>query len=408
MGGGVTDYALAKNVSVGDEAYEFPIGTIVDLICAADEIAQLFANKLNDLVDDTTPQLGGDLDVNAHAIVSAANNNIPITPNGTGRTIISAPSETVTTKTAVATLAIAEAGLVLVSAAAAYTLTLPTAVGNAGLRYHFIKTDANYNLITLAANGAQTFNYPNDNGAAQTTYPRLNTYGASATLESDGANWQCINEQMGLAPMAKIYLNGDQVTTAATGWWKVMFNAIVFDIGSNFRSTLWVSGNADENTANHLVDDTLSQFTSAMAGYIVKNTDDVTETYIEAFIDAGDLLLKADIFPLGTEAYEIYHCEYVVPITGTYEVSGVVGYQSAIITDKSYMAVIEKAGVALVKVGIHSSGTGALEVSLPSSLKDLSKDDEVLVRFDQESLSAVTIEGQYYITWFQIKLIKKD
>jgi len=43
MGGGATDYALAKNVSVGDEAYEFPIGSYVDLVCAADEVAYLFA-----------------------------------------------------------------------------------------------------------------------------------------------------------------------------------------------------------------------------------------------------------------------------------------------------------------------------------------------------------------------------
>ena len=40
MGGGATDYALAKNVTVGDEAYEFPIGSIVELVCAADEVAQ--------------------------------------------------------------------------------------------------------------------------------------------------------------------------------------------------------------------------------------------------------------------------------------------------------------------------------------------------------------------------------
>jgi len=39
---------------------------------------------LQDVVDDTTPQLGGDLDVNGNSIVSASNGNIAITPNGTG------------------------------------------------------------------------------------------------------------------------------------------------------------------------------------------------------------------------------------------------------------------------------------------------------------------------------------
>ena len=46
MGGGAADYALAKNVSVGDEAYEWPIGSFVDLLTSADEIYKLFA--LND------------------------------------------------------------------------------------------------------------------------------------------------------------------------------------------------------------------------------------------------------------------------------------------------------------------------------------------------------------------------
>jgi hypothetical protein len=39
---------------------------------------------LNDVIDDTTPQLGGDLDVNANEIISASNNNVVIRPNGTG------------------------------------------------------------------------------------------------------------------------------------------------------------------------------------------------------------------------------------------------------------------------------------------------------------------------------------
>tara|TARA_B100001094_G_scaffold319872_1_gene365285 strand:+ start:257 stop:3031 length:2775 start_codon:yes stop_codon:yes gene_type:complete len=42
----------------------------------------------SDLVGDTTPQLGGNLDVNGHAIVSTSNGNIPLTPNGTGVVMI--------------------------------------------------------------------------------------------------------------------------------------------------------------------------------------------------------------------------------------------------------------------------------------------------------------------------------
>jgi len=43
---------------------------------------------LTDIVNDTSPQLGGNLDVNGRSIVSASNGNITIAPNGTGRLFI--------------------------------------------------------------------------------------------------------------------------------------------------------------------------------------------------------------------------------------------------------------------------------------------------------------------------------
>jgi hypothetical protein len=41
------------------------------------------------IVSDTTPQLGGNLDVNGNSIVSVANGNITITPDGTGKLVVS-------------------------------------------------------------------------------------------------------------------------------------------------------------------------------------------------------------------------------------------------------------------------------------------------------------------------------
>lgn len=43
---------------------------------------------ITSVADDSTPQLGGNLDVNGNSIVSASNGNIPITPNGTGKVIL--------------------------------------------------------------------------------------------------------------------------------------------------------------------------------------------------------------------------------------------------------------------------------------------------------------------------------
>ena len=40
-----------------------------------------------ELVNDTTPQLGGDLDVNGNSFVSTSNGNINFTPNGTGKIV---------------------------------------------------------------------------------------------------------------------------------------------------------------------------------------------------------------------------------------------------------------------------------------------------------------------------------
>lgn len=43
---------------------------------------------MRNTVEDTTPQLGGNLDVNGNSIVSVSNGNIAITPNGSGKVIL--------------------------------------------------------------------------------------------------------------------------------------------------------------------------------------------------------------------------------------------------------------------------------------------------------------------------------
>ena len=42
------------------------------------------SGAISNVVEDTTPQLGGDLDVNSNGLVSTSNGNIALTPNGTG------------------------------------------------------------------------------------------------------------------------------------------------------------------------------------------------------------------------------------------------------------------------------------------------------------------------------------
>lgn len=47
------------------------------------------AGGISDVVADTTPQLGGNLDVNGNSIVSTSNGNIALAPNGTGKVVLS-------------------------------------------------------------------------------------------------------------------------------------------------------------------------------------------------------------------------------------------------------------------------------------------------------------------------------
>ena len=46
------------------------------------------SDSATDVVGDTTPQLGGNLDVQTNSIVSTANRDINLTPNGTGQVVI--------------------------------------------------------------------------------------------------------------------------------------------------------------------------------------------------------------------------------------------------------------------------------------------------------------------------------
>jgi len=55
-----------------------------DTLASAKAIKSALDGKIADVVSDTTPQLGGDLDVNGNSIVSVSNGNIVIQPNGTG------------------------------------------------------------------------------------------------------------------------------------------------------------------------------------------------------------------------------------------------------------------------------------------------------------------------------------
>lgn len=87
------------------------------------------------------------------------------------------------TKTTTATLRPEEMGIIYVTSAAPYTITLPPAakMGD-GNWYHFIKTDAAANAVTLDGSGAETIN-----GAA--TEARIDAQYDFMIIISNGTNW---------------------------------------------------------------------------------------------------------------------------------------------------------------------------------------------------------------------------
>ena len=114
----------------GDGSYQFPAtdGTS-NQILTTDGNGQLSFTTLTDsvglsnVVEDITPQLGGNLDVNGNSIVSTSDGDIAITPNGTGKVILDG-------------------------------LSYPTTDGTTG---QFLKTDGSGNLSFTEVNVGFTF-----------------------------------------------------------------------------------------------------------------------------------------------------------------------------------------------------------------------------------------------------------
>jgi hypothetical protein len=90
------DGSLTYNNTTGTFTYTGPSATEVrshfsagtGITITSGAIATTITQGITDLVQDTTPQLGGSLDVNGNQIVSVSNGNIVVAPNGTGMTML--------------------------------------------------------------------------------------------------------------------------------------------------------------------------------------------------------------------------------------------------------------------------------------------------------------------------------
>ena len=144
-----------------------------------------------DIVDDTTPQLGGNLDVQTNEITtSTTNGNIKVTPNGTG--VVEIKGAGGADGTLQLNCSANSHGVKIKSpphsAAQSYTLTLPSNIVNG----QFLKTDSNGNLSWAAAGGNQnisinTLSSSSGSGGGSATF---NGSATRFTLSNPGTNAQ--------------------------------------------------------------------------------------------------------------------------------------------------------------------------------------------------------------------------
>jgi hypothetical protein len=91
LGSKTTDPTLDNDgdaLTAGDLYYN-SVGNVLKYYTGSAWVA-ITSGGITDLVQDTTPQLGGALDVNTFSITSTSNGNITLQPNGTGDVVLSA------------------------------------------------------------------------------------------------------------------------------------------------------------------------------------------------------------------------------------------------------------------------------------------------------------------------------
>jgi len=236
-------------------------------------------DKLENIVEDTTPQLGGNLDVQANSITtSTTDGDISIEPNGTG-------------------IVIAQADLVVgygttaanVSSAGAYDLVLSTNEGtNSGT---ITITDGTNGNITIEPNGTGDVHLVTDalRVGDLNTEARISTYGTgNLVLTTNEGNDPDPTITIGNGANANITL-----TPSGTG--QTVLNSIEY---SEFIHSLGTtSGTVAPNVANGNVQTitlngnlTLNAFTSPVAGQsltLIINTNGTSRTLTSTMKFAG-------------------------------------------------------------------------------------------------------------------------
>ena len=238
-----------------------------------------------DVVDDTSPQLGGNLDVNGFDIVSTSNADIDLVPNGTGDVTLQADTVKVGDAGAAAVLTSNGAGTLTVTTGGASDLVLNT---NGGTDSGTITiTDAANGNIAITPNGSGNIvldglTFPNADGSAD-TFLKTNGSGTLSFAEvSGGTSWQAVKTSTFTAVAGEGYFvnttSGVVTMNLPAG---TLGNEISFvDYAGTFDSnTFTIAANGSEKINGSTADLTVSVeraantlvYTDGTQGWLLKN-----------------------------------------------------------------------------------------------------------------------------------------
>jgi len=238
-----------------------------------------------DVVDDTSPQLGGNLDVNGFDIVSTSNADIDIVPNGTGDVVLGADTVKVGDSGAAAVLTSNGAGTLTVTTGGATDLILNT---NSGTNSGVIQiTDAANGNIAITPNGSGNIvldglTFPNADGSADTFLKTNGSGTLSFAAVSGGTSWQAVKTSTFTAVAGEGYFvnTTSGVITMNLPAGTIGDEIVFIDYAGTFDSnTFTIAANGSEKINGSTADLTVSVeraantlvYTDGTQGWLLKN-----------------------------------------------------------------------------------------------------------------------------------------
>ena len=225
-GGGATTF-----VGLSDTPSSFTANKWLKVNSAGNALEEVDAptSGISDVVDDTTPQLGGPLDTNGQDIVSASSADIEIAPDGTGKTVFKGNTNagTITLNCENNSHGVSVASPAHADYSGSWTLTLPTSAGTNGQ--------------VLSTNGS---------GVASWT--TLTTYAASGD-NSD------ITQLSGLTTAIAVSQGGTGATDASTARTNL-------GLGAAAEKDFDTAGGVQAYDADTVKSDTATNFTAPVRG----------------------------------------------------------------------------------------------------------------------------------------------